>query len=208
MEYVDAFNEQERLIIEGFIDLMAKTPYEKITVKEIAARCSIARTAFYRSFQDTYDLMERIERYLLDELVLYRPHMSTDNALASSAPTGDPYGGIKHWFETGTRLRLLLKGVMGEHGDLYFKERLIKRLKDELNQMMDDELIPKDAPRPYYVAAIAAAYIGLLNHISVSEDDILPMDAVVEIANSMRVAYFKSGSNPPPITDKRLFGRE
>jgi hypothetical protein len=34
------------------------------------------------------------------------------------------------------------------------------------------------------------------------------MDAVVEIANSMRVAYFKSGSNPPPITDKRLFGRE
>ena len=34
------------------------------------------------------------------------------------------------------------------------------------------------------------------------------MDAVVEIANSMRVAYFKSGSNPPPITDKRLIGRE
>ena len=37
MEYVDAFNEQERLIIGGFIDLMAETPYEKITVKEIGA---------------------------------------------------------------------------------------------------------------------------------------------------------------------------
>jgi hypothetical protein len=33
MEYVDAFNEQERLIIGGLIDLMAETPYEKITVK-------------------------------------------------------------------------------------------------------------------------------------------------------------------------------
>ena len=208
MEYADAFSEQERLIIEGYIDLMVETPYEKITVKEIAARCSIARTAFYRSFQDTYDLLERIERYLLGELVLYRPHMSTDNASASSAPAGDPHGGIRHWFETGIRLRFLLKGVMGENGDLYFKERLIKRLKDELNQMMDDELVPNDAPRPYYVAAIAASYIGLLNHISVAEDDGVPLSSLVEIANSMRVAYFKSGSNPPPITDKRLFGNE
>ena len=35
MEYVDAFNEQERLIIGGFIDLMAETPYEKITVSGV-----------------------------------------------------------------------------------------------------------------------------------------------------------------------------
>ena len=89
MEYVDAFNEQERLIIGGFIDLMTETPYEKITVKEIAARCSIARTAFYRTFQDTYDLLERIERYLLGELVLYRPHMSADKSGSNPPPITD-----------------------------------------------------------------------------------------------------------------------
>ena len=208
MDYAQAFNDQERLVIDGYLSLVEQKPYGKITVKEITARCGIARTTFYRLFEDAYDLLERVERYLLDELVLYRPRMSSASP-EGGAPEGEPFGGIEHWFATGMRLRPLLRAVTGENGDLYFKERLLKRLRAELSQMMDDERAPNDEMRPYYVAAIAAAYIGLLNHIALveREGDLLPLGDVVEIANSMRVAYFRAGDNPPPITDEKLFGR-
>lgn len=207
MDYQEAFSSQERLVIDAYISLMLQKPYDKISVKEIAACSGIARTAFYRLFEDSFDLLECIERYLLGELVLYRPRMAAGHD-SGDAPAGEPFSGIEHWFATGIRLRPLLKGVMGENGDLYFKERLIKRLKVELGQMMDDECIPRDIARPYYVAAIAAAYIGLLNYVAVleSDADLLPLGTMVEIANSMRVAYFKAGNNPPPISNEKLFG--
>ena len=208
MEYTQAFSEQERLVIDGYLSLMMHKPYSKITVKEITARCGIARTTFYRLFEDTYDLLEHIERYLLDELVIYRRRMSDPANDATDAPVGEPLLGIEHWFATGIRLRPLLRAVMGENGDLYFKERLIKRLKVELGQMMDDERVPSGDMRPYYVATIAAAYIGLLNHIAIIKDDCdaLPLQDIVQIANAMRIAYFRAGQNPPPITDEKLFG--
>ena len=210
MQYEQAFNEQERLVIDGYLSLMTEKPYGKISVKEITARCGIARTTFYRLFEDTYDLLERIERYLLGELVLYRRRMSDVGCGIVDAPEGEPFRGIEHWFATGIRLRPLLRAIMGENGDLYFKERLIKRLKEELGQMMDDERVPSDEMRPYYIATIAAAYIGLLNHIAVIENDgdVLPLRNIVEIANAMRIAYFRAGDNPPPITDEKLFGRK
>lgn len=212
MNFNNAFNEQERQIISGYLSLMLEKPYDKITVKELTTRCSIARTAFYRSFEDTYDLLERIERYLLGEFTLYRPRMASapsgDTADGSDdALAGQAYRGIEAWFATGIRLRFILRAVMGENGDLYFKERLIKRLKVELNQMMDDERIPRDGLRSYYVAAISASYIGLLNHIALVDDaDLLPVSEIVAIANSMRVAYFRSSKDAPPISDKQLFG--
>lgn len=213
MNFNDAFSDQERQIISGYLSLMIEKPYDKITVKEITTRCSIARTAFYRSFEDTYDLLERIERYLLGEFTLYRPRMAaspsggTGEGNEAVALVGQAYRGIENWFATGIRLRFILRAIMGENGDLYFKERLIKRVKIELNQMMDDEHAPRDELRSYYVAAISASYIGLLNHIALAEDaDLLPTNEITAIANSMRVAYFRSADGAPPISDEQLFG--
>ena len=213
MNFNDVFSEQERQIISGYLSLMAEKPYDKITVKELTARCSIARTAFYRSFEDTYDLLERIERYLLGEFTLYRPRMTTPRSGSTNETNeeanlvGQAYRGIEAWFATGIRLRFILRAIMSENGDLYFKERLIKRVKAELNQMMDDEHVARDGLRSYYVAAISASYIGLLNHIAlVEESDLLPVSEITAIANSMRVAYFRSAEGAPPITDEQLFG--
>lgn len=63
--------------------------HTKITVKELSERCAIARTTFYLFFEDTYDLLERLEQYLLGELVLYRPLMNgSTTRLQSSGVAG------------------------------------------------------------------------------------------------------------------------
>ncbi len=80
-----------------------------ITVKGLSERCAIARTTFYRFFKDTYDLLDRLEQYLLGELVLYRPLMNgSTTGFQSSDVVGKPYENIRHFFGTGIYLRKLL----------------------------------------------------------------------------------------------------
>ena len=127
MDFNEAFNFQERQIISGYLSLMREKPHAKITVKELSERCAIARTTFYRFFEDTYDLLERLEQYLLGELVLYRPLMNgSTTELQSSGVAGKPYESIRHFFGMGIYLRKLLQPIMSENGDPYFKDRLAR----------------------------------------------------------------------------------
>lgn len=206
MRFEDAFSELERQLIDGFLSLTAHKPYDKVSVKELTAHCHVARTSFYRYFEDTFDLVERLEEYLLGELALYRT--AGDSASRESRPCdGKPYESIRNWFEAGLRLRGLLGPVMGPNGDIYFKERLIGRVRGELHVMMDDEHVRRDERRPYYVAAIAASYVGLLHFVVLQPEDSLPSaEELIKIANSTRIAYFTVDSSAPRISDDQLFG--
>lgn len=45
-------------IADTFIQLITETPLEKISVKDIAAKCGISRQAFYYHFSDIYDIIK------------------------------------------------------------------------------------------------------------------------------------------------------
>ena len=49
-------------------ELMETTPFAKITVSDICAKCNMNRKSFYYHFRDKYDLVSWIFRYeFLDE---------------------------------------------------------------------------------------------------------------------------------------------
>ena len=97
---------------------------------------------------------------------------------------------------------------MNENGDPYFKDRLARRLREELGAMMSDEGVPNDELRSYFVAAIAASYIGLLAHAATTNREDSPgIDQIAFIANSMRVAYFRSNDSAPAISDRQVLGK-
>lgn len=207
------FDDAEKRIIDAYLELLEEKSCEKVTVKEISARCGISRTAFYRSFDDSFDLLDRLERYILDHLSLYRGRMSAERPNPegeSSGAQGKPYESIVGWFETGLRLRFMLRPIMGRNGDIYFRERLTVRVKEDLNAMMDDDRAPRGKLRPFYVAALASTYIGLLEYV-VSVDnpgDLVSPVELADIANSARVAYYRFGAGAPKLSDKILFGHD
>ncbi len=51
-----------RSIINAFLQLRAKKPLEKITVKELSALAEINKATFYLHYKDIYDLSETLER--------------------------------------------------------------------------------------------------------------------------------------------------
>lgn len=61
-------------IINAFIQLRAKKPIEKITVKELAELAYINKATFYTYYQDIYDLSEQLEDEAITNILNDIPH--------------------------------------------------------------------------------------------------------------------------------------
>lgn len=73
----DARTQYTRKVIrECFLELLKKTPLNRITVKEICERAQINRSTFYRYYADPFDLMEQLEIELLHSFEKYLGDMS------------------------------------------------------------------------------------------------------------------------------------
>ncbi|GHO99031.1 TetR family transcriptional regulator [Reticulibacter mediterranei] len=67
----------QKLLRDALLDLVEERGFDALTVSEIIERAMVSRTAFYRNYQDKYDLVERIfddeMRILMSGLGNYGP---------------------------------------------------------------------------------------------------------------------------------------
>lgn len=61
-------------IFQAFIELREKYPLEKITVKELTERAQISKQTFYLHYRDMFDLSERIEQSMIQEMLKELPY--------------------------------------------------------------------------------------------------------------------------------------
>ena len=59
----------KRSIYNAFIELRARKPLEKITVKELCEKAQINKSTFYVYYHDVYDLSDKIENEVISEVV-------------------------------------------------------------------------------------------------------------------------------------------
>ena len=64
-------------IINAFLELRAKKPIEKITVKELCEKAGINKSTFYSHFQDIYALSEYLEEKVAGEVLSQVEHPET-----------------------------------------------------------------------------------------------------------------------------------
>ena len=198
-------SKREQAIVDGYQRDLCYRRYDKVRVKDILEESSVVRSTFYKYFEDTYDLLDRIETALLDRLSLYKS--SSKSARVRFA--GMPFESMENWFEACIELRGAVGPLMGENGDPYFFRRLQNQMRRELNAMMDDDGAPNDGKRPYYVELCTAAYMGILSYLitTTEDDELLSAREMASIANSTRAAWFVLSDESPEISDERLFGR-
>jgi AcrR family transcriptional regulator len=59
----------QKLLREALIELIEERGFEALTVGELATRAMVSRAAFYRHYQDKYDLVEQIFAEAMDALL-------------------------------------------------------------------------------------------------------------------------------------------
>ena len=110
----------QTLLREALIELIEERGFEAITIGELTERAMVSRAAFYRNYQDKYDLVEKIFAEALDAL------MGTVSDLGQEHPA-------QIWvafFEHIARYDRLYGALLGRQGSPWFVWKMRASLVD------------------------------------------------------------------------------
>src|SRR5215831_12508530 len=69
----------QKLLREALIELIEERGFEALTVGELTERAMVSRAAFYRNYQDKYDLVEQIFVEAMNALLSAVGEIGTDH---------------------------------------------------------------------------------------------------------------------------------
>ena len=141
---------------ESFINLLDKKDISQITIKEICEDADINRATFYAHYSDQYDLMQKIENELFENVSSYLSDFTqndTDFHLTEMITK------ILEYIKENSKLCKLL---LSERGDLNFQKRIMMLVYDKNIKIPagSGELSEQDAE--YIYSFIITGCVGLI----------------------------------------------
>ena len=142
----------QKLLREALIALIEERHFDAITVGEIAERAMVSRAAFYRYYQDKYDLVEKIFEEMVTtvvreidplrrDLIDYYTSQSTPDAwvelfgqVVETQPTPpEPWVKI---FEHFAHYERLYRALLGQRGSSWFVTKMRASLAQSLSERL------------------------------------------------------------------------
>lgn len=149
-----------RMFRQALTDLLREKPLQKITVKELCQLAGVNRGTFYAHYQDLYDLMEQLEREMMEELTLalarfeeQTPHTGREIPLST-------YLALFQFFDKNADMCTVL---LGEHSDKRFVSQLVALGREKFLEVYS-RLYPQAERQKLevYYSFAASGCIGLL----------------------------------------------
>ena len=143
----------QKLLREALITLIEERSFDTITVGEIAERAMVSRAAFYRHYQDKYDLVEKIFEEMVAEVMheLDPLRRSVINRLGGQ-PSADPWGELfeqapeaqatpEPWvkmFDHFAQYERLYRALLGKKGSSWFVTRMRTFIAEMLSARLQE----------------------------------------------------------------------
>jgi AcrR family transcriptional regulator len=104
----------QKLLREALIALVEERGFDALTVGEITQRAMVSRAAFYRNYQDKYDLVERIFEEAMQPLM---------DAIGHFGPERPPEQWVQ-LFEHVAENERLYRALLGGKGSFWFTQKM------------------------------------------------------------------------------------
>lgn len=114
----------QKLLLEALIDLIEERGFDTLTVGEITERAMVSRAAFYRNYQDKYDLVEQIFEEAMHTLM---------KAVENIGPNEHPPEVWVGFFEHIAEYERLYRALLGKKGSPWFAMKMRASLADMVN---------------------------------------------------------------------------
>src|SRR6185437_9528561 len=114
----------QKLLREALIELIEERGFEALTIGELTERAMVSRAAFYRNYQDKYDLVEQIFEEAMSAL------LSAVRELGQAHPA-------ETWvtfFEHIAEYERLYRALLGRNGSPWFVRRMRGSLADLIKE--------------------------------------------------------------------------
>ncbi len=127
----------QRLLREALIELIEERGFDALTVGEIAERAMVSRAAFYRNYQDKYDLVEQIFAEAMQALL---------EAVAEPRMVHSPQIWVR-FFEHIAEYERLYRALLGRRGSPWFVLKMRASVVDLVKEF--GRLVPPGAAHMY-----------------------------------------------------------
>lgn len=145
-------------IREAFFKLYEEKKIERISIKEITEIAQLNRGTFYVYYKDIYDLLEKTEDELIEELMEKVKKIMT-SILRDEAI--DPFLPPLEFYQ---RYSMFLRVLLGAHGDPNFIFKIKAIIKKVLKEVLQKEKIPQFEHLEYVMEYISSAQIGIISY--------------------------------------------
>jgi len=146
----------KKAIMDAFSELYCQKPIEKITVQEITNKAGYNRSSFYQHFRDVYDLLDCLEKDVLD-FMHQRLYMGKGN--------------IQELISVFDEKGFYLNALFGDYGGNRFLDKLKANVPFESHKLS----VSKDEPiSPYLMEFHLSTILSLLRLWHRRERDISP----------------------------------
>jgi AcrR family transcriptional regulator len=114
----------QKLLRDALVDLVEERGFEALTVGELTARAMVSRAAFYRNYQDKYDLVEKI----------FAEAMSTLLSAVGELGREHPPEVWVAFFEHIAENERLYRALLGQKGSPWFARKMRAALVGLINE--------------------------------------------------------------------------
>lgn len=182
-------------IIRSFARLMETKRWDQIGVCHLCREAGISRGTFYLYFHSLYDLMEQLQKELLDQLKTYYVDAGKSAASVSLYPPEmfdeifdcHPPGVFIAWFEFCSEYGYVIAPLLDrKHGDPYFVKKMKHLIREELSRMMDRDGMPRDGLRRQFISLLAEMHMVAAQNW-LDEPGECRSEQIVNLLNTMRV---------------------
>ncbi|GAB3056320.1 TetR/AcrR family transcriptional regulator [Virgibacillus ainsalahensis] len=127
-EKLDRRKKYTRMVLkDSLIELLNKKQISAITVKEICAGADINRSTFYTHYKDPFDLLNEIEKEIIDDMNSYLSQYNFNKEEESLKM-------MERLFEYVVSKREVFQTLLNENGDTSFERRVMEVAREYLLQ--------------------------------------------------------------------------
>ncbi|PEJ56195.1 hypothetical protein CN692_18660 [Bacillus sp. AFS002410] len=166
----------KELIKETLLDLIEEKGFEAISVRDITLKAGLNRGTFYLHYRDKYDLMEKSQNEILEELQNRLMYMKPKelNEFYSNDMVYPPILNVFHYLKDNQRF---IKVLISTKGDPAFPKKMKQYIKEAIyekiiNMIEEEHMI--DLPHEYTTAFISSAFFGLMEEWLDKDEPISP----------------------------------
>src|SRR5579863_5421702 len=138
-----------KLLREALIELIEERGFEALTIGELTERAMVSRAAFYRNYQDKYDLVEQIFEEAMSTLL---------NAVGELGREHPPQVWVK-FFEHIAEYERLYRALLGSKGSPWFVRKMRASLSDLVKA---HERIPGGQPAAWLAITFSDEFVPAL----------------------------------------------
>lgn len=156
----------KRMIRSALAELIDEKGFNNISVTDLTKRADINRGTFYLHYLDKYDLLEKIENEIIQEIEEETKHLDSVNMMNIDA-SSEPLPFMVKLFEYFRENSVIIKSILGVKGDPTFETKIKKFIEINLfekqkfkNFNIDDAVISEE----YFIQYILSADLGVIKH--------------------------------------------